>query len=59
MGYLLDWLYGEQDGIFAVLAFVIALALGAVAYRRWLPDFAATTTVIGFALLFVIASDTA
>jgi hypothetical protein len=52
-GYLLDWLYG--DGVFAVLAFVVALALGAVAYRRWLPDFAATTTVIGFALLFVIA----
>jgi uncharacterized membrane protein len=54
-GYLLDWLYGEQDGVFAVLAFVVALAIGAVAYRRWLPDFAATTTVIGFALLFVIA----
>ena len=55
VGYLLDWLYGEQGGVFAVLAFIVALALGAVAYRRWLPDFAATTTVIGFALLFVIA----
>jgi uncharacterized membrane protein len=55
VGYLLDWLYGEQDGVFAVFAFIVALALGAVAYRRWLPDFAATTTVIGFTLLFVIA----
>ena len=51
VGYVLDW-----DGeIYAPAAFVIALALGAVAYRRWLPDFAATTTVIGFALLFAIA----
>jgi len=54
VGYLLDWLYWA-DGIFAVLAFVIALVLGALAYRRWLPDFAAATTVVGFALLFVIA----
>ncbi len=51
VGYVLDW-----DGeIYAPVAFVIALALGAVAYRRWLPDFAATTTVTGFALLFAIA----
>jgi uncharacterized membrane protein len=54
VGYLLDWLYSE-DGTLAVAAFVIALAFGAVAYRRWLPDFAAATTVVGFALLFVIA----
>jgi hypothetical protein len=38
-----------------VVAFVIALVLAAIAYRRWLPDFAATTTVIAFALLFAIA----
>src|SRR5215475_5894633 len=53
VAYLLSWDY-SQDGIWAAAIFPIALALGAVAYRRWLPDFAATTTVLGFALLFVI-----
>jgi uncharacterized membrane protein len=51
LGYVLDW----EGEVYAPAAFVIALALGAVAYRRWLPDFAAATTVIGFALLFAIA----
>jgi uncharacterized membrane protein len=51
IGYVLDW----EGVIYAPTAFVIALALGAVAYRRWLPDFAAVTTVVGFALLFAIA----
>jgi uncharacterized membrane protein len=51
VGYLLDW----QGGPYAPAAFVIALALGAGAYRQWLPDFAAATTVVGFALLFAIA----
>ena len=51
IGYVLDW----EGEIYAPAAFVIALTLGAVAYQRWLPDFAATTTVIGFALLFTIA----
>ena len=51
VGYVLDW----EGEVYCPAAFVFALALGAVAYRRWLPDFAATTTVIGFALLFVIA----
>jgi uncharacterized membrane protein len=54
VGYLLDWLYWA-DGASVVGAFVVTLALAALAYRRWLPDFAATTTVIGFALLFAIA----
>jgi len=54
VAYLLSWDY-SRDGIWAAAVFPIALALGAVAYRRWLPDFAATTTVVGFALLFVIA----
>jgi uncharacterized membrane protein len=49
--YIMDW----QGEFYAPVAFVIALALGAIAYRRWLPDFAAATTVIGFALLFVVA----
>jgi len=53
VAYLLSWDH-SQDGIWAAAIFPIALALGAVAYRRWLPDFAATTTVLGFALLFVI-----
>jgi uncharacterized membrane protein len=51
VGYVLDW----EGEVYLPAAFVIALALGAVAYRRWLPDFAAATTVVGFALLFVIA----
>ncbi len=51
LGYVLDW----EGEIYAPAAFVIALALGAVAYRRWLPDFAAATAVVGFALLFAIA----
>ena len=51
MGYVLDW----EGEIYAPVAFVIAVALGAVAYRRWLPDFAAATTVVGFAVLFAIA----
>lgn len=51
VGYVLDW----EGDIYAPVAFVIALALGAVAYRRWLPDFAAATAVVGFALLFAIA----
>ena len=50
-GYVLDW----QGGIHAPAAFVIAVAVGAVAYRRWQPDFAAATTVVGFAVLFAIA----
>ncbi len=50
-GYVLDW----QGEIHAPVAFVIAVAVGAVAYRRRLPDFAATTTIVGFAVLFVIA----
>jgi len=54
VAYLLSWEY-SQGGIWAAVVFPMALALGAVAYRRWLPDFAATTTVVGFALLFVIA----
>lgn len=49
--YVIDW----EGGPYALLAFVVALALGAATYRRWLPDFAAATTVIGFALLFTIA----
>ena len=53
-GYLLHWLYWA-DGFLAVLIFAMALALGALAYRQWLPDFAAVTAVIGFALLFAIA----
>ena len=51
LGYVLDW----EGEIHAPVAFVIALALGAVAYRRWLPDFAAATTIVGFAVLFAIA----
>jgi len=51
VGYVLDW----EGEIYAPVAFVIAVALGAVVYRRWLPDFAAATTVVGFALLFAIA----
>ena len=51
LGYVLDW----EGEVYAPAAFIIALALGAVAYRRWLPDFAAATTVVGFALLFAIA----
>jgi len=51
VAYVLDW----EGGIYAPAAFVIALALAAVAYRRWLPDFAASTAVIGFAALFAIA----
>jgi len=54
VGYLLDWLYWA-DGASVVVAFVVVLATAAIAYRRWRPDFAATTTVIGFALLFAIA----
>ncbi len=50
-GYVLDW----QGEPYVPAAFAIALALAAVAYRRWLPDFAAATTVIGFAALFAIA----
>jgi uncharacterized membrane protein len=49
--YVLDW----EGEFYAPVAFVIALALAAVAYRRWLPDFAASTAVIGFAALFAIA----
>jgi len=51
VAYVLDW----EGEIHAPAAFVIALALAAVAYRRWLPDFAASTAVIGFAALFAIA----
>jgi len=51
VGYVLDWM-GEA---YAPIALLVALALAALAYRRWLPDFAATTTVIGFTLLFAIA----
>jgi uncharacterized membrane protein len=51
VNYVLD-LIGEA---YAPAAFATGLALAAVAYRRWLPDLAATTTVIGFALLFAIA----
>src|SRR5262249_22302614 len=51
IGYLIDW----EGGVYAPLAFALAVALGAVAYRRWLPDFAAATTIVGFAVLFIIA----
>jgi uncharacterized membrane protein len=51
VAYVLDW----EGEIYAPAAFVIALAVVAVAYRRWLPDFAASTAVIGFAALFAIA----
>src|SRR5262249_37862630 len=51
MGYLMDW----EGGVYAPVAFVVAIALGAAAYRRWLPDFAAATAVVGFAVLFAIA----
>lgn len=51
VAYVLDW----EGEIYAPAAFVIALAVAAVAYRRWLPDFAASTAVIGFAALFAIA----
>jgi uncharacterized membrane protein len=49
--YVLDW----QGGAVAPAAFVVALALGAAVYRRWLPDFAASAAVIGFGALFGIA----
>jgi len=49
--YLVDW----EGGPYAPMALVAALALGAATYQRWLTDFAAATTVIGFALLFTIA----
>jgi len=52
--YLLSWDY-SQGGLWAAAVFPISLALGAITYSRPLPDFAATTTVVGFALLFVIA----
>lgn len=51
VGYILDW---RGEG-YAPPALLAALALATFAYRRWRPDFAATTTVIGFALLFAIA----
>jgi uncharacterized membrane protein len=51
VGYVLDW----EGEIYAPVVFLIALALAAIAYHRWLPDFAAATTAVGFALLFAIA----
>jgi uncharacterized membrane protein len=51
ISYVLD-LWGEP---YLPVALALALALAAVAYRRWLPDFAAATTVVGFAVLFAIA----
>ena len=51
IGYLMD----SEGGVYAPLAFGLAIGLGAVVYRRWLPDFAAATTVVGFAVLFAIA----
>jgi uncharacterized membrane protein len=51
VSYVLDW-RGEE---LAPAAFLLALILGAVVYRRWLPDFAAGAALIGFAALFGIA----
>lgn len=51
IAYVLD-LWGEP---YPAIALVLALAVAAIAYRRWLPDFAAATTVVGFAVLFAIA----
>jgi len=51
ISYVLD-LWGEP---YLPVALALALAVAAITYRRWLPDFAAATTVVGFAVLFAIA----
>jgi uncharacterized membrane protein len=46
-----DW---ESRGI-ELICFVIAVGAGGIVYWRRLPDYAATTFIIGFAALFLIA----